>query len=197
MKDPRIIVFDIESNGFPAKSLAPNDLRQPHVVQLAALQYNLESKRIEQSMCLVSRPDEWYITEETTAVHGITNDYAELNGADEELVVKAFLNLWIGEGEGLRAVAHNFSFDSAMISIALARFFPHMQSFWEGTQSFCTQKQSRDVVKALAKNGRVKAPRLEEAYQHFFNEPLDSAHTANGDTIACLKIYLALQTLDS
>ena len=192
MKDPRVLVLDSETTGFPSKSKALTDQTQPHVVQLAALQYNPETSRIEQSMCLLVSPDGWEIKPELTAIHGISHSYAVDNGQAEAEVIKQFLKLWMGADEPLKVVGHNISFDIDIISIAVARFFPQVLADWQATASFCTQKSSKELVQAKNKNGGLKLPKLGEAYKHFFGEEFDNAHSANADTVATLKLYLAL-----
>jgi len=192
MKDQRVLVLDTETLGFPSKSRALTDQAQPHIVQLAALQYNPSTSRIEQSMCLVTKPDGWEIRPELTAIHGISHQYALDNGQPEADVIKTFLHLWMAEGEPLRVVGHNAQFDIDIISIAVARFFPKLLADWQATTLFCTQKESKEIVQAKNKNGGLKLPKLVEAYKHFFGEEFDNAHSANADTAATLKVYLAL-----
>lgn len=193
MKDPRVLVIDSETTGFPSKSRALTDQAQPHIVQLAALQYNIETARVEQSMCLVSRPNGWEIKPELTAIHGISHDYALANGQDEGDVIKTFLHLWTGDGTALRIVGHNAQFDIDILSIGVARFFPQLLADWQATSLFCTQRESKAIVGATNKNGGLKLPKLSEAYEFFFKEQFDNAHSANADTVATLKVYLALR----
>jgi DNA polymerase III epsilon subunit-like protein len=192
MKENRVLVCDTETTGFPAKSRALTDQTQPRIVQLAALQYNPSTSRIEQSMCLVTKPDGWEIKPELTAIHGISQEYALANGHPEVDVIKTFLHLWVGEGTPLRVVGHNAQFDIDIISIAVARFFPKLLADWQTTALFCTQKESKELVQAKNKNGGLKLPKLVEAYKHFFGEEFDGQHSANADTVATLKVYLAL-----
>ncbi len=193
MNEQRVLVCDTETTGFPSKSKALTDPSQPHIVQLAALQYNPSTSRIEQSMCLVTRPDGWEIKPELTAIHGISQAYAVANGQAESDVIKTFLQLWMGDDTPLRVIGHNISFDIDIIAIAVARFFPQVLADWQATASFCTQRESKELVQAKNKNGGLKLPKLGEAYKHFFNEEFEGAHSANADTIATLRLYLALR----
>ena len=57
-------------------------------------------------------------------------------------------------------------------------------------------RESKEIVGALDKRGRIKYPKLIEAYKFFFNKDLDRAHSANADAVATLEIYLALKNLE-
>ena len=53
-------------------------------------------------------------------------------------------------------------------------------------------KRQRGRTKCPAKTkGKFKNPKLQEAYEHFFGEQFDNAHSAMADTKACMKVYWA------
>ena len=60
-------------------------------------------------------------------------------------------------------------------------------------ETYCTMLESKQIVQAKNIKGHIKNPKLTEAYEFFFETPLDNAHSANADTVACLEIYMAIQ----
>ena len=50
---------------------------------------------------------------------------------------------------------------------------------------------SQNIVKATTKNGKLKVPKLEEMYKHFFTDTF-AAHNADADVMACAKCYFKL-----
>ena len=88
-----ILFYDTETTGLPdfkAPSEAPH---QPHIVQLAALLVDPDSRQTIASMDVIVRPAGWTIPGEVAAVHGITTERAEAVGVQEKLAVDKTPNL--------------------------------------------------------------------------------------------------------
>ena len=191
-----ILVFDVETTGLAYYNKPLTDPSQPHIVQLSALQIHVTPAEpwVRQSLSLIVEPGDWEIPDEATQVHGISTDYALDWGQPEEDVLRSFLPLWVGNGESSLLVSHNVKFDHFVISTAIARFMDETTlKQWTNANMFCTMEQSKPLVQARNSRGALKYPKLTEAYEFFFNEPLDRAHSANADTVACMQIYFALQ----
>jgi DNA polymerase-3 subunit epsilon len=197
-----ILVFDTETTGLHSKSSPLTDPRQPWLVQLSALQVELEPLRVVQSLSLIVRPDGWEIPVEAQEIHGISTEFAEAYGQDVKQVLTPFMELWLcgSAGEPCECVAHNWDFDKFIMSIALARTFGQcgLLDTWQSAQGFCTMNQSKRIVNAQTKpdakgKTRLKNPKLLEAYEFFYGKPYDTAHTANADAVATLQVYLALR----
>ena len=117
--DNAAIFFDTETTGLPDWSQPSEAPHQPHIVQLAAQLVNLDTRRVISSMDVIIRPDGWTIPQETTVVHGITNEMAMDLGVPEAAAVEMFLGLW----KNRLRIAHNEQFDARIMRIALMRFF--------------------------------------------------------------------------
>lgn len=190
----KVIVLDTETTGLVSSKLSLTDRAQPHIVQLSALQYSLPDARVEQSISLIAKPDGWEIPQEAEKVHGISTEFAKANGQKEFDVLKTFLHLWAADGpDPLPLIAHNAKFDKHIISIGIQRFFPDLLGLWLSAPSYCTMEKSKKIVNAKNSRGALKYPKLSEAYEHFFGEQFENAHSANADVVACLKIFLALE----
>lgn len=192
------LFYDTETNGFPLFSEPSDDPRQPHIVQLAATLVDLESREVLQSVDLIAGPDEWEIPVEVAAIHGITTEHAAAVGVSEALIVDAVMSLWVRADV---RIAHNESFDSRVMRIALKRFFgDDAADTWMAGTAECTCFQAAPIVKLppspkmiAAGRRHHKKPSLTEAYTHFFGKPFENAHSAMADVRACMDVYFAIQ----
>lgn len=181
------LFYDFETSGLPLWGQPSEHPEQPHIVQLAALLVDLDTCRTLASVDLVVKPDGWRISEDTTAIHGITNEYAEAVGVPEEMAINALVSLW----QGRPRVAHNENFDARIARIALKRFCQdELADQWKDSVAICTGAMSREVCK-LPKN---KMPKLTEAYMHFLGVELQCAHSAMADAYACRDIFFAMRS---
>lgn len=180
----QLIVFDTETSGFPNWTEPSGREDQPHIVQLAAHQVDVDNRKVIQTMNVIVKPEGWIIPQDTIDVHGITNEQAMDVGVSEKVAIEMFLELW---GNRLR-VAHNTTFDNRIIRIALKRYFgDEYADVWKEGEYQCTGLLSRPIL------GLKKMPSLEEAYKFFFGKELEGAHTALGDTNSCLDVYWAIK----
>ena len=186
-----VIFFDTETTGIPSYKEPSEAPHQPHIVQLAAHQYDLKSRKILQSMDVIVRPDGWEIPQVCTDVHGITTAHAAAVGIPEKLAVAMFLDLWGGRTR----IAHNTTFDNRIIRIATKRFFgEEIINAWHEGEYECTGLLSKPIMQMLPKNRYgFKMPKLSEAYSYFTGKELQNAHQAIADVNACLDIYLAIK----
>lgn len=179
-----LLVFDSESTGLPDWKSPSEAEHQPHLVQLAAHQVDIDTRKITQSMDVIIKPEGWTIPDEVTEIHGITTEYAGDVGIPESLAVEMLLELWVGR----RQIAHNTTFDRRMIRIATKRYFDEeIIDSWHGSEYECTMIGSKKIM-PMKKN-----PTLAEAYLHFTGKELQNAHTAIADVNACLEIYWAIK----
>jgi len=179
-----IIVFDAETTGLPDWKSPSEAEHQPHLVQLAAHQVDINSRKITQSMDVIIKPEGWTISDEVANIHGITTEYAGDVGIPESLAVEMLIELWGSR----KQVAHNTTFDRRIIRIATKRYFEEeVIDSWHGCEYECTMIGSKKIM-PMTKN-----PTLAEAYQYFTGRELENAHTAISDVNACLDVYWAIQ----
>lgn len=185
-----ILFFDTETTGLPVWKEPSGSDKQPHLVQLAAILCNADTWKIIESMDVIIKPDGWEIPQETIDVHGITNEMALKVGMPEEKALELFLEL---RGNADR-VSYNKTFDQRIIRIATKRYSTdEVIEKWAIKDDFhCAMMLAKPIVKCPAKTkGKFKYPKLQEAYEHFFGEKFDGAHSAMVDTKACMKVYWA------
>ena len=201
-----ILFFDTETTGLPdfkAPSEAPH---QPHIVQIAALLVDTDTRRTISSMDVIVRPDAWTIPEEVAAVHGITTEHAFDVGIPERLAVEMFMALWFHRTR----VAHNEQFDARILRIALMRyqnnvveeFGKPMPDVWKEGKSECTARLATPIcaippTERMRAAGRLhhKTPNLGEAYRHFTGREIENAHSAMADVRACMDVYFAIKDM--
>ena len=189
------LFYDTETTGFPVWKEPSDSPEQPYIVQLAALLVDLDTGHTVQSMNMIVQPDGWDIPDDVAEIHGITTEDAAAVGIPEPVVIRAFMEIW---GNRMR-VAHNQSFDARIVRIATKRYLDDAEiEAWKAGESECTGLLAKPIMQMPPK-GRFgwKMPKLSEAYEHFVGEPMPagSAHTAMGDTEACLAVYRAIREI--
>lgn len=197
------LAYDTETSGLPLFSEPSEYPGQPHIVQLAALLVDLDTRKTIASMDVIIRPNGWSIPDDVAAIHGITLERAMDVGIDEDLAVEMFMAMW----DGRQLIAHNESFDRRILRIAQHRYPEHFSEAqrdqWKACRSHCTQLLSTPILKLpptakmiAAKRNHNKSANLGEAYEYFTGKPLENAHSALADTQACLDVFFAIRDLD-
>jgi DNA polymerase-3 subunit epsilon len=194
-----ILAYDTETTGLPDFKAPSEAEHQPHIVQLGAVLVDEQTRKIEQSIDLIILPFGWEISEEVSKIHGITQEKAVRCGINESQVLSLFMQMW---SACEHRVAHNEPFDMRIIRIALMRYSPADADFWKTGKAECTQRLATPIMKLpptqkmlAAGFKQNKSANLTEAYEHFTGKPMQNAHSAMADTLACLEVYWAIQDL--
>ena len=181
---------DTETTGLPNFRKAIDDPSQPHIVQLAAVLEDENRQVVCALNTLIMPESDWEMNPAAEAVHGISLDRAFEAGISHENVLGAFYDL---SNSADLLVCHNIKFDAVCIEAASRRALGY-STLDKETNTYCTMLGSMNLVKARHKNGKsIKWPKLEECYWHFFNEPMENAHDAMSDVMACRRVYHYLQ----
>lgn len=182
------LFFDTETTGFRSDDFTPE------IVQIGAILQDTESRRVLAELNVivgVQNP----IPERVSAIHGITDEIAEKYGVGRDNAQSLFGELAMIADV---LVAHNIAFDLDIIDGA----WPAAAFITKKKQQFCTMLKLTPVLK-LPKNGNAfhdsvdssyKAPKLIEAYRHFFAADFENAHDAMADVRACRDVYFAMQS---
>ena len=197
-----ILFYDTETSGLPLWNEPSEDPCQPHIVQLAAILVDPETRQVLSTLDVIVRPNGWTIPDEVAGIHGITTEKAAALGVPESLALEMFLAMH--EQCELR-VAHNEPFDMRMLLIAIRRHLDDsaaMADAWKAAAGACTQRLSTPICQLPAADrmraaGRThyKSANLQEAYRHFFGHGFDGAHSALADVQACMAVYFAIQDI--
>jgi DNA polymerase-3 subunit epsilon len=186
-----ILGYDTETTGLPLWHDPSDDPRQPHLIQLAMILFDMEGREVARWANLVKPGPDAVQAPEAFAAHGISLERARDEGVEPAVALDAFLEM---VATAHLMVGHNESFDRRIMRICSAR---HKGIKWEPPiPSFCTLWKSKFVLKLpptakmLAANIRTyKSPNLGECIQHFFGEPLLNAHDSLADVEACMRVF--------
>ena len=190
--------YDTETTGLPDFKSPSIAKHQPHLVQIAGILVDLDTKERLEEFEVIVKPFDWHISEEVSRVHGITHERASDEGIPEADAVEKLFSLW---EKSVVRIAHNESFDAKLLRIAACRY--KEQEFadkWKAGNAECTADLSTDIVQIpptarMLKYGfnKFKRPNLAEAYEFFMKKGFENAHTALADTVACMEVYFAIK----
>jgi len=200
--------FDVETSGLlPNQKAKPLDLQNleqyPHILQLSYILYDLECNMIIEKYNQYIKNKDVYVSPEITQLTGITSELLEEKGIYIEDALEHFKCSLL---HCRYIIAHNFEFDSKMITIETARnrknLFPICYSILSdiaGPKSHryydteCTMQMTVDFCNLERVNSRgvyKKLPRLSELYQILFGTNLENFHNSMVDVLACMRCYL-------
>jgi len=183
-----IAVFDTETTGIVRDYRSPD---APHLASITVIIYDTELARVQASFnTMIRLPEDVVMPPQAAEVNGLTDDMLEIYGLKLPTVLDTTMQL-LAPVELL--VGHNIAFDVKVLASALYRS-DRLDEIDELmiAETFCTMRESKQLVQAKNKKGHLKLPKLTEAYYHFFERELDNAHSANADAVGTLEIYLAL-----
>jgi DNA polymerase-3 subunit epsilon len=196
----KALFYDTETTGLPLFNEPSEDPRQPHIVQLAAILVDLDTRKICSSIDLTVLHDGWQSEPKALEAHGITAEYANAHGVPEWLALGLFLELWTRAGV---RIGHNEQFDARIVRIGMLRHESQIDCElydWKGGRAECTQLLATPILKLpptdkMRAVGRThhKSANLREAYQHFIGKELVDAHSAMADARACMDVYFAIK----
>lgn len=204
----RVIVFDTETTGLPKTKVLTNGLLSlwPHIVQLSYLICDVNEKELVKIRdFIVKVPYNIEISEESTKLHGITNDISYSQGVDIELIIEEFM-------EDLKycdyIVGHNIEFDINMIKAELMRlninitknmnlYYKYLEFISTCKKFYCTMQESVDLcaIKQKNKQGKeyFKYPKLIELHQKLFNSSPKGLHNSLNDILICLRCFYKIK----
>jgi DNA polymerase III epsilon subunit-like protein len=209
----RVLVFDTETTGLPkSKIINPDTLNLwPHIVQFSYVIYDtVLNDIVETCDSIVKLEDGITIPEDSTKIHGITNEISNKNGVEIDLILEDFfyhlknVDLLVG---------HNVSFDINMIKVELLRIIYENHSnisddeiktikynlhFLTNYKNiYCTLQGSIELcnIKAINKFGKeyIKFPKLLELHQKLFESTPNNLHNSFNDILVTLRCYIKLR----
>ena len=182
-----LLFFDTETTGLVDFKAAPEADHQPHILQLGCLLTDNGGQELTTIDLLIQSPV--LCAAEATAVHGITTDMSLEYGVSPLVAAHLFLDLL---NQADRIVAHNLSYDQAIMRSLFSRYglTEHLPSL-KDKPGDCTMLLSTSICKIPGPRG-FKWPKLSEAYEYFFQETFENAHSAIADVRACKRIYFML-----
>jgi DNA polymerase-3 subunit epsilon len=192
------LFYDTETTGLPLFKEPSEDPRQPHIVQLAAILMDLNTRTELASMDVMVKPEGWTIPSDVAAIHGITTELALEVGVPESLAIEMLEMMW---RQADRRIGHNEQFDARIVRIGMVRHFEaSLADEWKAGSAECTQLISTPILKLpptpkMRAAGRFhhKSANLGEAYEFFTGTKLENAHSALADVRGCIEVYFGAQ----
>jgi len=188
----KTLVFDVETTGLPTKW--DPKIKEiecwPHIVQLSWMIYN-PNEDLNISDYYIKLKDGMEIPEESTKIHGITNEKMREEGVDiKEILIKLQKDM----NECDIIVAHNLKFDKSLVLVESLR---NKIGFSIPQKQFCTMLYGEKIcdLKRVTKWGKTvsKYPKLIELHQKLFHYEPSNLHNSLYDILVCLRCYYKLR----
>lgn len=194
----KLLIFDVETTGLLPKAGEPS----PHIIQISFILYNVEDNIIEEiHNYYIQVGSDVVISPKITELTGITRDMCESKGIH---IVDALLHFSRAYDQATMVIAHNHSFDSAMVKIEVERnrdhpranFINMFQPDGPSKIQFCTMRSSVNICNIMVEKPGQKPykkwPTLLELYRHQFASTPDNLHNAIVDVLVCMRCFLKL-----
>lgn len=209
-----VLVFDTETTGLPKTKFMELDALDlwPYIVQFSYIIYDTERAAIvEIKDYIVKIPPQVFISDESTKIHGITNDMCEKRGFQIEDILSEFF-YFLGKVD--RLVGHNISFDINMLRVELLRII-HINNkkinddilkdyknnlfYLNNYKNIdCTLKNSIELcnLQSISKMGKpyLKYPKLSELHEKLFNIVPNNLHNSLNDILLTLRCYIKMNS---
>lgn len=204
----KIIVFDTETTGLPKTRVLTTGLVNlwPYIVQLSYLIYDVNEKELVKIRDFIIKiPYNIEISQESTKLHGITNDISYSQGTNIENIIEEFMK---DLNECDYIIGHNIEFDVNMIKAELIRlnmsidrnmnlYYNYLEFMTTCKKFYCTMQESVDLcaIKQTNKQGKeyFKYPKLIELHQKLFNTSPKGLHNSLNDILICLRCFYRMK----
>lgn len=181
----KVLIVDVETTGLPPRNIPPWKTDMWSKCRMVQIAWEVWCNDVlESASVFVIKPDGYTIPDESARIHGITTTMARKHGVSIDVV-------WDELSHALcnvdTIVAHNISFDDAVIQSELSRYKQYkLCTKWNNISKYCTMKMATMPGK--------KWPKLIELYKECFGrEPDGTMHTADADVRACAEIYFHMK----
>ena len=207
----RFLVFDTETTGLPtSKYISPDTLDMwPYIVQFSYVIYDtLLNDIVESKDYIINIPENILISEESSKIHGITNEISNSKGVSINDVINEFF-YYLRSVDKL--IGHNIEFDINMIKIQLLRFINANIYSNEQIKLYkydlhylanykdicCTLKDSIQFcnIQLTNKYGKpyLKYPKLIELHEKLFDKSPNNLHNSFNDILVTLRCFMKLK----
>jgi DNA polymerase III epsilon subunit-like protein len=196
------LIFDTETTGLPKSkntTIGKWHEKWPYIVQISWILYDGKKNIIKDIQdFIVKLPENIYIPEQSSKIHGITNEISQKKGTIIQEIIKHF-NIVLSVSDMI--IGHNIEFDINMIRAEYKRnncIEPFKTLKYIPT--YCTMKESIELCKieAINKYGKYfKWPKLVELHKKLFNTEPRNLHNSLTDIYVTLRcFYMMVYNID-
>jgi len=206
----KVLIFDTETTGLPKTKIINQETldKWPHIVQFSFIIFDTILNDITVLHdSIIKMENGNIISEDSTKIHGITNEISREKGVNIEIVLNKFF--YYLRGVDL-LVGHNVAFDINMLNVELLRIiynkkYPidHIKAYKldlyllsNFKNIYCTLQESIDLcsIKATNKYGEYnKYPKLSELHEKLFNITPTNLHNSLNDILITLRCFMKLK----
>lgn len=187
------LVFDVETNGLPVSHTArfTEVDNWPRIAQISWGLYDDAGQELVKKTYMV-KPDRWTVpTSPFFIEHNMSTERCEAEGRPLPEIIAELLESW-DKADVL--VAHNLSFDRAVLFAELIRYGIRPS---KKLAYYCTKLATEPILRLPGYKGKFKWPKLIEAHEYFFGCGFDGAHDAGADVDACARVYFKCLEYDA
>lgn len=161
----------------------PTDPEQPYITQLGAILFDSSWAVQAELNVLINLPSGVLVPPIVEQITGINTFRCNRYGVPLLDAMGMFVEL---KHAAELCVAWNFPFDELLTETAAHRCA--MAPIWTGANTCCAMRPLTNIMRMPSTHG-FKWPKLTEAYQYCFNEPLICAHDAMADVRGAGRIF--------
>lgn len=185
------LFIDTETTGLPKDRNAAffESENWPYIVQISIIVLDSNMNKIGEDNYILS-PENYTIPQDSTKIHGITNEYAKKNGAKRKMVLE-YMRLLLQTVDYV--IGHNVDFDINVLRAEIYRELGYAEELFysQNYRVVDTMKMGMDVCKIPSTiNGeKYKWPTLDELYRKLFGKSFQGQHNAMNDVKATCECY--------
>lgn len=202
----KVLIFDTETTGLPETKIISQDTldKWPHIVQFSFIIFDTKKNDIlEIKDFIVKIPKDVNISEQSTAIHGITNEISR-----KGIIINDILREFFDKLKNVdMLVGHNIDFDLNMIYVELLRIIYYQENISSYKfdlhllknfkNIYCTMQESIDLcnIQMTSKLGKEykKFPKLSELHEKLFGIIPKNLHNSLVDILITLRCFMKLK----
>jgi len=206
----KVLVFDTETSGLSKTKIINLSTIHlwPFIVQFSYIIFDTDTCSIVKMYDNIIKLKPYnVISEESSKIHGITNEISLNKGVDIQEVLFEFCSD-IDEVDLM--VAHNINFDLPLIKVELLRCMQNnidtndiyqslkdnFETILNKKEKYCTMENSIHLCKIERENSRgkyLKFPTLTELHVYLFNVTPCNLHNSLNDILITLRCYMKMK----
>jgi DNA polymerase III epsilon subunit-like protein len=207
----KVLVFDTETSGLSKTKIINLSTIHlwPFIVQFSYIIFDTDTCSIAKMYDTIIKVKPYnVISEESSKIHGITNEISTNKGVDIQQVLFDFCS---DMNEVDLIVAHNINFDLPLIKVELLRCMQNnidtndtiytllkdnFETILNKKEKYCTMENSIDLCKIERENSRgkyFKFPTLTELHVYLFNVIPNNLHNSLNDILITLRCFMKMK----